>query len=165
MAIHLCLEEISVLEIEAADTAIIASILSRPQLMRLNSGLHNRDFLKLILDRGLMTSDRLFACQENGNGYYLGLILIESRMILGEQTTVLSFAFDRCVAGRARAIEGIAALRQAIDLNGSVCLIGPSMANSERAAKALGYLPANEFVLDNIPYKVLRLMERRLSSS
>jgi len=84
------------------------------------------------------------------------MVAISHATLDGSSERVLSYAFDRCIDGRDWALRSIRAIAETEDLRGTVVLIGPSMTNSERVAKVLGYVFEREITLDEVGYRLMR---------
>ena len=128
-------------------------VISRSHIMRFWPGLRSREASAEWIRQ---PSSSLWFTRSAKDGYGLGIVTLAEIKIHGRPERVLSYAFDRCLAGRAWALESIRAIGNAQSLKGAVCLIGPAMANSERVAKAVGFVFESEVEMTGIRYCLYR---------
>lgn len=138
------------------DLDAVVEVLERPQTMRMGAIGGSRDAIASWISSGDSSDRKVMLAKGKPDGYLGGLVILESKLIDGVSTRTLAYSFDRCIEGRNWAIQCIQIAAKHNSLDDTVCLIGPSMANSERVAKALGYTPNVTTDIDGISYKVMR---------
>jgi hypothetical protein len=139
--------------IACADAETLWTVISRPQIMRFWPPIRTQAAL------GEWLSDPSVSVWLNHSlesGYGMGMVSLVQAKIDGPEERVLSYAFDRCVEGRNWALVSIRAVAATKGLDGAICLIGPAMANSERVAKAVGFVFERAIELDGVPYRLFR---------
>ncbi len=160
MTLHKNLGDISLFLLGPEDAGVAWQVLRRSQVMRIVPAIENRDAVVDWLEQGTKAGNVILLSQDNANDYPLGLVCIGSRMLNRVSTRVLAYSFDRCIAGRDRALQSIRTVEESFSLVDSVCLFGPAMANSERVAKALGFI-LDSVIQDNaIDFKLYRYPPR-----
>ena len=135
------------------DAETLWGVISRPHMMRFWPPIRNTAEAANWLSNGSVCAWLNTALE---TGFGLGMVSIADSEIDGRPERVLSYAFDRCLAGRAWAVASIRTLAVEHGLGGTVCLIGPAMANSERVAKALGFIFEREIDLLGVSYRLFR---------
>ncbi len=131
----------------------IWNVISRSHIMRFWPGISSQTALSEWIGG---PSRSVWLTHSPEDGYGLGIVALAESEIDGQPERVLSYAFDRCLAGRAWALESIRAIETEQSLDRAVCLIGPAMANSERVAKAAGFVFEREVTMAGVPYRVFR---------
>jgi hypothetical protein len=138
------------------DAETLSSVVSRSQIMRFWPPKRSSAELSEWLGNGSVSAWLNHSLE---SGYGIGMVAISHATLDGSSERVLSYAFDRCIDGRDWALRSIRALAETEDLRGTVVLIGPSMTNSERVAKALGYVFEREITLDEVGYRLMRFAD------
>lgn len=131
-------------------------MLRRPQLMRFRPTMNNRELSDAWAATWLESAGATYICQAVSQELPLGLLSVKSEIIDESPTQTLSFAFDRCLEGRALAGQSLTVLAASGDLDECHFLVGPSMVNSERTARSIGFRDVGGTVLDGTNCKILR---------
>ena len=140
-------------KLSPADADTLWAVVSRPQIMRFWPPKRSSAELSEWLGDESVSAWLNLSLE---SGYGIGMVAISDTDLNGEPARVLSYAFDRCIDGRNWASESIRAVGELADLHGTVVLIGPAMANSERVAKVLGYVFEREIILDGVSYRQMK---------
>ncbi len=138
------LDDSTLYSIDPADADVGWEILRRPQTMRVVPAIANQKDLAKRIESALASGGGAFVVVGDPNSYPGGILLYETVAIDGEGLQVLTFSFDRCLSGREWAQKCIAWLNPQLPIQDRAILIGSSMSNSERLAKAVGLKHAGE---------------------
>lgn len=151
------LEESSLYLLDSGDFGLAKTTLERPQLMRLFPTADNKATLNSWQAEEFESSAKVYLTKPKTGEYVLGMVVLSPVKFDGKQFQSVAFSFDRCIAGRKHALSSLKAVAESVSLDGSVFLVGPSMANSERAAKSFGDKFDREATVNSVPCKVFTL--------